>query len=163
MVEKEFTYTIMNQVSTMGDGGSVGEYALLHGKKRSATVRTIANTHFATMDKEDFEDVMFTIKKKEIDLLVQFLNNYDFLQGLTYSTKAKLGYRVKTKNYVLGEEVFLEDSSDSNIYFIESGQFVLTKELFITKENGQNIIDFRRAYSEKPQEFLKNVFDAETV
>ncbi|CAI2367645.1 unnamed protein product [Moneuplotes crassus] len=162
-IKKQFTYTIMKEVSRMSDGGSVGEYALLHGKKRSATVRALKKTHFATMDKNDFEEVMYSIKKKEIDQVVSFLDGYEFIKNLTYTTKAKLGYRLKNKSYSLGQEVFYEGSNDSNVYFIESGQFVITKALYIRKDSGKTIIDFRRAYSGKPFNVLKSTFNEETV
>ena len=40
---------------------------------------------------------MLKIKMKESDEIVGFLDQFDFFKSLTYNTKAKLGYRLKTK------------------------------------------------------------------
>ena len=66
-------------------------------KKRTATVKCLTDCHFATMNREGFEKVMLKIKMKESDEIVAFLDQFDFFKSLTYNTKAKLGYRLKTK------------------------------------------------------------------
>jgi len=129
----------MHELSKIGEGGSVGEYALLHRKKRSATVRTYTHTHFAIMDREAFQEVMFNIKMKESDHIVDFFDQYEFMRELTYNTKAKLGYRIVNKKYVLGQEVFNEGNKADTIYFIESGQFVITKDLYISSNSSTNL------------------------
>ena len=163
VVKKEFIFTKREEISKIGEGGSVGEYALLHGKKRSATVRTTMKTHFAIMDRASFEEVMYNIKMKESDNNVEFLNKFDFLKELTYNTKAQLSYRLKETNYVLGQDVYVEGSKNSNVYFIESGQFVLTKDLYIHKDHENALVEFRRAFVEKDDKILMDVFHKETV
>lgn len=137
IIKRKFTYTQMIEITRIEEGGSIGEYALVHKKKRSATVRTLTPTHFATMNREAFEDVMFSIKKKETDIMVQFLSQYDFLKGLTYDTKAKISYNFNRKSYHLGQDVYKEGSAASKIYLIESGQFVITKDLYISRDQGK--------------------------
>lgn len=147
----------------MGEGGSVGEYALLHGKKRSATVRTLTKTYFAIMERESFEEVMYNIKMKESDVIVQFLNQYDFIRDSTYNTKAQLGYRLKEKKFIFGQEVYAEGSNNNNVYFIESGQFVITKDLYIHKDKEDILLDFRRAFPHNNPDTLKRIFDKESI
>lgn len=127
----------------METGTSFGEYALLNKKKRSASVRTLEKTHFATLDSEAFNDVMMKIKKKESDMKVDFLNKYTFLSNLTYTTKAKLAYRLKEKQYTLGQLVYTEESDSNYVYFIESGEFEIYKDLYILKDKTSNFLEFK--------------------
>ena len=143
VVKREFTFIQMIEVSTMEAGTSFGEYALLNKKKRSASVRTLEKTHFATLDSEAFNDVMLQIKKKESDMKVDFLNMYTFLANLTYTTKAKLAYRLKEKQFTLGQLVYSEESDSNYVYFIENGEFEIWKELYLIKNKNSSFLEFK--------------------
>lgn len=74
IIKKTFSFTQMFEIARIGEGGSIGEYALLRNTKRSASVRTLEETHFATMDRMAFEEIMYPIKKKEADEIVKFMS-----------------------------------------------------------------------------------------
>jgi len=89
---KKIMLTVSTQVTVLDSGKSFGELALLHNKQRAASISTLEDTHFATMNKRSFERVMLIIKRRENDKAVQFLDNYAFIKSLTYQTKVKLSY-----------------------------------------------------------------------
>ena len=57
---------------------SFGELALLHNKKRAASIFALEDTHFATMNKESFERVMLEMKNRENQVKIDFLNKFNF-------------------------------------------------------------------------------------
>lgn len=97
VVKLTFSYTYMKEVSIIETGGAVGEYALMHKKKRSATVKCLTDCHFATMNRQGFEKAMLNIKLKESKDIVDFLDKFKFFKTLTFNTKVKLAYRLKSK------------------------------------------------------------------
>ena len=146
IIKKPFSYIYMKEVAIDTTGGSVGEYSLLHKKKRSASVRCLTDSHFATMDREGFEKVMLKIKMKESNEIVEFLDQFTFLKELTYNTKAKLAYRLKTKKCVLGQTIYHEESTADKIYLIKNGQFEMSKSIYKVKEKGSSYCEFRRLF-----------------
>ena len=61
-------------------------------KARAASIMTLEDSHFAIMDKPNFDQILHSIKLRENNMLVEFLDCYNFIKPLTYHTKIKLAY-----------------------------------------------------------------------
>lgn len=89
-VEKEFEFTFLKSVIKIGNGSGFGELALLNDKPRSATIITLVDTHFAVLEKEDFNKIMAKAMRNKFASQVQFLSKFSFLSGMTRIAKEKL-------------------------------------------------------------------------
>jgi CRP-like cAMP-binding protein len=52
---RDYNHRLLRVVATLGPGCSFGELALMNSKPRAATIRTIEDSVFATLDKEDYK------------------------------------------------------------------------------------------------------------
>jgi hypothetical protein len=57
----------------LDDGKSFGEMALMNNKPRGATILCKENTHFAVMDRVDFQDTLMKLEEKQQDSFINFL------------------------------------------------------------------------------------------
>jgi CRP-like cAMP-binding protein len=62
----------------LNSGVSFGELALIESKPRMASIRCLMDTHFAILNKKDFNKVLGTIEKKLYLDKVSFLKNLPF-------------------------------------------------------------------------------------
>lgn len=51
---KRHSGLVDREITQLSDGASFGELALINGSPRSATVRTVLNSHLAILEAEDF-------------------------------------------------------------------------------------------------------------
>ena len=61
-------------------------------KARAASIMTLEDSHFAIMDKPNFDQILHSIKLRENNMLVEFLDSFSYIKPLTYQTKIKLAY-----------------------------------------------------------------------
>ena len=136
----------MNEVAKLGDGMAFGELALLHNKPRAASIYTLEDTHFAVMNKRDFDRIMHKIKMRENNQLVEFLDLFEYFKSLTYQSKIKLAYWGVDKHFTFGQKVFEEETNIEYVYLIKSGEFELLKEVYINEDpsTGVTFSTFRR-------------------
>ena len=57
---------VLIDVARLKEGVGFGELALLNDAPRSATIRSVTDTHFATLEKEDFKLVLGKVLKVKI-------------------------------------------------------------------------------------------------
>ena len=81
---------MMIEVSVYKSGQSFGELALINNIKRSATITALEDSHFATLDKENFNKIMSKIIKKKFKFQLEFLANFPFLNSVSRLKKEKL-------------------------------------------------------------------------
>lgn len=101
---------------------------------------------------------------EEIEKKKEFFNNYAFLKSLSGETKSKLIYSWDEKTYSFGAEVYEEGEPSSYIYLIKSGEFQISKDIYLTSTPGDNswVWSFRRFYSNRTIADLNLIFNEET-
>lgn len=57
----------------MRAGDSFGEYALITNKPRSATVKCTENTHFAVLEKQDYQKVYGRLQEDKMNFKIDVL------------------------------------------------------------------------------------------
>jgi cAMP-dependent protein kinase regulator len=119
---------------TKDAGKSFGEIALIHNKQRAASIRTLDDCYFATMNKKSFEKVMLQMKMRENDKIVEFLDRFSIIKPLTYQTKTMLGYCGKEFKYGIGQSVLKEGDLCSSVYLIKDGEFEIRKDVYQYKD-----------------------------
>lgn len=124
----------LKAVTTLTSGIGFGELALLNDKPRAATIITLEDTHFALLEKESFNKIMAKALRDKFTEQVTFLTAFPFLANLTRITKEKLCFMMKSTKYTLGQIVISEGEELNNIYLVESGEFEVSKNMFIYRK-----------------------------
>lgn len=63
----------LTTVLTLGDGAAFGELALENNAPRAASILCTEDTHFAVLEKTDYQRILAKIVKEERYALVDFL------------------------------------------------------------------------------------------
>ena len=80
------------EINTLIGGKSFGDLALIGSKPRMASIRTIEDTHFAVLSRDDFERSLGQIERKKLNEKISFLRSLPFFQLLTKTSLSKLTY-----------------------------------------------------------------------
>lgn len=110
LVAKQFEENDKNytQVATLAAGFSFGELALINNKPRAATVRALAPSYFAVLDKESYQLALGTAQKKRLSDRVDFLKSIPIFADWTRSAVEKLTYFFEEKEFKRNHYVFRE-------------------------------------------------------
>ena len=128
---KTFEFIYLGPVSELQNGTGFGELALLNDKPRSATIVTLEDTHFAVLEKDDFNKIMAKALRDKFAEQVAFLSYFPFLSQLTRITKEKLWFILNPCKYSLGQIVINEGEELRDIFLVENGEFEITKNMYI--------------------------------
>ena len=126
-------FDILYHVDTYKPGRSFGELALLNNTKRSATIVALEDWDFGILDKENFDLVMGKILRKKFEKKVDFLTKFMFLTGMSRIRKEKLWFSMKRETFEIGQKVVIEGTEINDIFFVEKGEFEVTKYIFLHK------------------------------
>ena len=133
-VKKSFEFMYLKAVTTLQNGVGFGELALLNDKPRAASILTLEDTHFALLEKEDFNKIMAKALRDKFAEQVAFLTAFPFLASLTRITKEKLWFMMKPTKYSIGQVVVSEGEELNNIYLVESGEFEVSKNMYVYRK-----------------------------
>lgn len=142
LLENDKEYT---QVATLGTGFSFGELALINNKPRAASIRCLAPSWFAVLDKESYQTVLGAIYKKQLNAKVDFLKSIPVFSDWTRAALEKLTYYFKEKEFKRGHYVFREAEPAKWTYIVLEGEFELTKDQISEdkdKKEGNVLKDF---------------------
>jgi CRP-like cAMP-binding protein len=142
------------QVRELGVGSSFGDLALLRKKPRAATI--IANTEHITLAEVDFNSYFQLLNEIELDRINRFIafsRCYQIFNDIPKSYLERFYYLYEQRNYKKGQIIFREGDKLDGIYFIKSGEFLLSKKK-IPKMNKIKDIENEIAYLKKENEFF---------
>jgi len=148
---------MLKVVGKIGTGVGFGELALLNDKPRSATIITLENTHFAVLEKENFNEIMAKVLRNKCANQVNFLSNFSFITGMTRITKEKLWYLLERHKYTLGQEVLIESENLNYVYLIEDGEFEINKTMYLLKKRDATYSYYLRSISQEKNEHLDKI------
>ena len=141
---------LLIEVVQLNSGKSFGELALIKNKPRAATIKCITDCHFAVMSKIDYQKVLQRIEQKNLNKIVEFLNQIPFLQSWTRSALSKLQYSLEQKTFKRSQIVYRENNDTADyIYMIRSGEFEIEKTLIQTKQKKIDISQVKVAETEE--------------
>jgi len=118
--------TTLTCFTTLSGGDSFGEFALLTSKPRSATIQTIEPTHFAVLDKADYQKAMGDLHKQKVDAKVALLRQFPILDCLTRISLHKLYMCSSLTQFKKGMILHRENEKINEIYLIVEGEFEKT-------------------------------------
>lgn len=71
-----------------------------------------------------------TIKKEKAKLAAT-MNQFPIFENLTKESKVMLAYCCDPVTYAMGQQVYIEGQNADTLYLIKSGEFELSKEVFL--------------------------------
>ncbi|CAI2364839.1 unnamed protein product [Moneuplotes crassus] len=156
-------FNTMFHVATLDAGKSFGELALINNVRRSATIVTLEDSSFAVIKKKDFDKVYGRVIKKKFATKVEFLNKFLFLRYVTRQRKEKLCFSLKRETFQIGQKICIEGTPIKDFFFIEKGEFEVTKYIFL--HNKTNLVYYeylRFCCHNRDKVFLKKLINDDT-
>jgi CRP-like cAMP-binding protein len=82
----------MKEVAVLNAGKGFGELALISNKPRAATIKTKSPCYFATLGKEEYQNIYGVLERNKLSRKVSFIKNLRLFSLLTKTVIAKLSY-----------------------------------------------------------------------
>lgn len=170
-IKKEFYFEMLIDVAKLREGIGFGELALINEAPRSATIRSVSEVHFSTLEKDDFNSILGKVMKKKFDSMIKFMNQFVIFKCLTRLALEKLALFMKREEATRGKKIIQEQDDASFIYFIENGEFEISKEIYTTakkKEYGNNTqvpykAKFLKFISYNSNECIASMFEEDSL
>ncbi|XP_077296909.1 protein kinase, cAMP-dependent, regulatory subunit type 1 isoform X1 [Arctopsyche grandis] len=108
-------------VTTIGDGGSFGELALIHGTPRAATVRARVATKLWGLDRDSYRRILMgsTIRKRK--LYDEFLSRVSILDSLEKWERLTVADALESVSFEDGETIVRQGEPGDDFYIIVEG------------------------------------------
>jgi hypothetical protein len=91
------------EVATLTAGKSFGELALISSKPRAATIQCSEDTHFATIYKKDYQEIIGKSLKKYLAEKIDLLKNVPCLSFWSRTSLGKFSYFFEEVKYQRGK------------------------------------------------------------
>lgn len=119
-------------VSSITDGGSFGELALIYGTPRAATIRAKTDCHLWAIDRDTYRRILMgaTIRKRKT--YQEFLEKVTLLSSLDKWERLSVADALETCTFKTGDVIMKEGDAGDDFYIIEEG----TADVTITGADG---------------------------
>ena len=109
------------KVNNLKPGDSFGELALIHDTPRSATVKSIINSSFWTLDRSAFRSILEDLNMKNYQENKSFINSITLFDILSADLKESLLHCLTSFNFASGEKIVNEGDPGNLLYIIKAG------------------------------------------
>jgi CRP-like cAMP-binding protein len=112
-------------VNSIGTGSKFGDLALIHpGKRRTATIIGLEETHLATLDKNTFEQCLRDLNERLTRMNLNTLVATPIFEGVTKNQFRKYYFNFFVSNKVArGVKLVVENEPSESVFFIKEGEF----------------------------------------
>ncbi|KAM3132197.1 hypothetical protein pb186bvf_015657 [Paramecium bursaria] len=138
VIERGQVQIIINDknIKTLQEGDYFGEIALLYNATRSASVKTITECSFWSLDRKTFKRSIEEITMKEYDENRKFINEVTFFSFMTAEQRDLIAHALITTKFDPGSVIVNEGDQADSYYVIKSGSSFNLERLKRNKENG---------------------------
>lgn len=130
----------LKQVATLPAGSAFGEVALQTDQPRSATIKTMEVTHFATLDRADYSRVLKRFLEKQQQERTEFLCRVSLFADWTVEERSKVSFLLQHKTFKKNEVVYQCDSPVLEIFIVKEGEFAVQRKLDSMNDDSQREI-----------------------
>jgi cGMP-dependent protein kinase len=116
------------KVNSLKPGDSFGELALIHDTPRSATVKSIINSSFWTLDRTAFRSILQDLNVKNYQENKSFINSIALFDILSDDLKESLLHCLTIFNYRSGVKIVNEGDPGDLLYIIKEGSVNCTQQ-----------------------------------
>ncbi|CDW78470.1 UNKNOWN [Stylonychia lemnae] len=117
------------EVARLSEGKTFGELALIVHKPRMATIRCEIGTHFAVLDKYDFQRCLGKLEKKQLNQIIDFLKNLQCFKSWTRNSVGKFSYFLSKQKFKRGQIVYKEGQVSDKVFIVKKGEFELQRKM----------------------------------
>ncbi|CAG5112953.1 Oidioi.mRNA.OKI2018_I69.chr2.g7111.t1.cds [Oikopleura dioica] len=121
-------------VTNIGENGTFGELALIHGRTRAATVRAITKCKLWAIDRESYRRILMNSHLKKRALYQEFLLKVKILQNLDEWERMTIADALEEVIFQAGEEVVKQGDQGNKFYMIIQGQADVTQHVSLDEE-----------------------------
>lgn len=116
------------RVNSLKAGESFGELALIHDTPRTATVKSIINSSFWTLDRQTFRKILEDLNVKNYQENKTFIDSVPLFSILTEHQKECLLNCLTSFTYVSGDKIVNEGDSGDLLFIIKQGTVSCTQK-----------------------------------
>ncbi|KAI0210715.1 cAMP-dependent protein kinase regulatory subunit [Lamellibrachia satsuma] len=108
-------------VSRIGEGGSFGELALIHGTPRAATVKANTDVKLWGIDRDSYRRILMgsTIRKRK--MYEEFLSKVSILENLDKWERLTISDSLETVHFEDGQEIVRQGEPGEDFFIITEG------------------------------------------
>jgi len=112
-------------VSTIGEGGSFGELALIYGTPRAATVKAKNDVKLWGIDRDSYRRILMgsTIRKRK--MYDEFLSKVSILESLEKWERMTIADALEPVQFDDGQEIVRQGEPGEDFYIITEGQAIV--------------------------------------
>lgn len=111
-----------NKVTTVKEGGSFGELALMYNAPRAATVISTEPSNLWALDRLTFRRILMDSAFNRRRMYESFLEEVPLLSTLESYERAKIADALDTIKFADGDVIIEEGEPGDSFYFLESGE-----------------------------------------
>ncbi|CAD8173016.1 unnamed protein product [Paramecium octaurelia] len=129
VIEKGSVEIIINdrQIRTLAEGSYFGEIALLYNATRSASIRTLTDCGFWSLDHRTFKKTIEELMLKDYDENRKFIDEVPFFSFMTSEQKDQIAHALITSKFAPGQAIVNEGDQADSFYVIKSGEVSVLK------------------------------------
>ncbi|CAD8152969.1 unnamed protein product [Paramecium octaurelia] len=129
VIEKGSVEIIINdrQIRTLAEGSYFGEIALLYNTTRSASIRTLTDCGFWSLDSSTFKKIIEKLMLQDYDENRKFIDEVPFFSFMTSEQKDQSAYALITTKFAPGQAIVNEGDQADSFYVIKSGEVSVLK------------------------------------
>ncbi|CAG9334175.1 unnamed protein product [Blepharisma stoltei] len=119
----------LQEVLILRDGASFGELALLEKKPRAASIQCKEPSHFAVLDKPNYQRILSKLMNDKKQDIVNYLQNLPIFQKWTKGSLTKLSFFFEEKYFYRKHIMYKEGDEAKEVYLIKEGEFQFIKKI----------------------------------
>ncbi|XP_033630094.1 cAMP-dependent protein kinase regulatory subunit-like isoform X1 [Asterias rubens] len=109
-------------VTTIGEGGSFGELALIYGTPRAATVKAKGDLKLWGIDRDSYRRILMGSTLRKRKLYDSFLTKVSILESLDQWERLTVADSLEPVNFEDGEKIVCQGDPGNDFYIIVEGQ-----------------------------------------
>jgi CRP-like cAMP-binding protein len=126
-VRRDYAPGRSEPVAAMREGDVFGELALLHGGRRTRSIRSRSRSVLLALDQKNFQELVLShFSRQAVEETVQkvgFLQHVEMTRGWTHAAIAAFARRTKSQEYKQGDVVIVEGTNNNWLFLIHRGEF----------------------------------------
>ncbi|KAI0982448.1 hypothetical protein GJ496_005644 [Pomphorhynchus laevis] len=121
-----------NTVSSISEGGSFGELALIYGTPRAATIKASTDVKLWAIDRDTYRRILMgsTIKKRK--MYEEFLSKVPILKSLDSWERLTVADSLQQVSFKAGDKVIVQGDEGDDFFIIVDGQATVTQRKLST-------------------------------
>uniref|UniRef100_UPI0037E92957 cGMP-dependent protein kinase 2 n=1 Tax=Semicossyphus pulcher TaxID=241346 RepID=UPI0037E92957 len=111
----------------MRPGTAFGELAILYNCKRTATVKSVSQSHIWALDRQTFQTIMMRTTQARHEEYFSFLRSVSLLRGLPEEKLARIVDCLEVDCFEKGEYIIREGEEGNTFFIIANGEVIVTQ------------------------------------